>query len=410
MGELLRAQALVERLRPVAVVFQEATLRSKAESKSQLDAGGEIKAFVRQHAAHARNRDASLRLLKGLRGLMDVMLGAELPSDDDSWSDSDDDDRRRDADDGDVQGGGAEAAARARVAARLRAIEQQSTLLESRAQKLQASAGGAGAGPTAATGRAPTAESRDALLRDEGVALVAAASDPPEGSSGARLRALAVLVDALRAEEGSFEFQQTLMQAHQRLGTTTEYSRDNFAYGSTPWQSWLTVHTDPGCTALAAAVARCAEPGSGLPEYVVFGSSLGWLCFYAALTYAVPAVGYEIVEPLVEAAERLRATHCSGSGDEACSIAFHCQDMLQAPLDRCGVLLLTSRCWDKPLAQALHRRLIRDLPAATVVVDYSDDLAKAEGEGEGFEVAGSCVVPVSWDSQQKMHCMVRKAR
>jgi hypothetical protein len=165
---------------------------------------------------------------------------------------------------------------------------------------------------------------------------------------------------------------------------------------------------------LAKAVARCAEPGSSLPEYVVFGSSLGWLCFYAALTYAVPAVGYEIVEPLVETAERLRATHCSGSGDTACSVAFHCQDMLQAPLGRCGVLLLTSRCWDKPLAQALHRRLIRDLPAATVVVDYSDDLAKAEaaegGGGLGFEVVGSCVVPVSWDSQQRMYCMARRRR
>ena len=51
-------------------------MRSKAESQRQLDAeGGEVAAYVRQHAAHVRNRDASLRLLRGLRVVMDVMLG-----------------------------------------------------------------------------------------------------------------------------------------------------------------------------------------------------------------------------------------------------------------------------------------------------------------------------------------------
>ena len=151
--------------------------------------------------------------------------------------------------------------------------------------------------------------------------------------------------------------------------------------------------------------------------------------------------------------------------------------MLTAPLDRCGILLLTSRCWDKPLARALHARcvacqtaclathyqttyvipshrvklhlvcmcvwltscaivssrsshsccrLIRDLPDESVVVDYNDDLAKAmpdtdpgtdpdaavssNSQRESFEVIGSCVVPVSWDSQQRMYVMRRRQR
>jgi hypothetical protein len=149
------------------------------------------------------------------------------------------------------------------------------------------------------------------------------------------MKALSALVTDLRAAEASFDFQRTLMQAHQRLGTTTEYSRDNFAYGSTPWQSWIQLHTDPGCHELATAVRRCAAAGSSLPEYIVFGSSLGWLCFYAALSLSVHAVGYEIVEPLVTQAELLRLRHCS-AGNAACSIDFHCQvsqKTLNSPCD-----------------------------------------------------------------------------
>ena len=305
VGDLLRAQALVERLRPVALAFQEAIVRSKADSQRQLDAdGGEMGAYVRQHAGHVRNRDASLRLLKGLRVVMDVMLGAPVPTDDDSWSDSDSD---------------SEADAISRVVARFRAIEREASLLEKRAKRLARDHAA-----TSMPGNVPTVESRQQLLQIEATALHAASLDPPLGSSAARMKALAVLVADLRAAEASFDFQRTLMQAHQRLGSTTEYSRDNFAYGSTPWQSWIQLHTDPGCRELAVAARRCAAAGSPLPEYVVFGSSLGWLCFYAALSLSVHAVGYEIVEPLVTKAEQMRVQHCcAGAAD--CSIEFHCQ-------------------------------------------------------------------------------------
>ena len=385
-GLLLRAQSLVERLRPVAAAFQAATQRSKAESQRQLESGAEggIASYVRQHAAMARNRDSSVRLLKRLRALMDAMLGGEMPSDDDSWSDSDDD------------GDGAEPASA--LPRRLRAIEQETALLEKRALRLPGAAHGDGASS------APSAESREALLQAETAALQAAAAQPPAASSAESMRALITVVEQLRAVEGSFEFQAAMMRAHQRLDSTTEYSRDNFAYGSTPWQSWLRVHTDPGCEALAAAVKRCAADDSAAPEYTVFGSSLGWLCFYAALTFSVRAVGYEIVEPLVEHAERIRAQHCGRSFPP---IQFHCADMLSAPLDRCGVLLLTSRCWDKPLAQALHAKLIRELPRESVVLDYCADLAEAGGGVDGFKVVGSAVVPVSWDDKQRMVVMQR---
>jgi hypothetical protein len=247
---------------------------------------------------------------------MDVMLGAAVPTDDDSWASSDSD-------------SDSEPDAVSKVAARLCTIEREASLLEKRAQRLSKD------GAIDAAGHVPTVESRQQLLDGEAAALHAATLDPPLGSSAERMKALAVLVADLRVAEASFDFQRTLMQAHQRLGNTTEYSRDNFAYGSTPWQSWIQLHTDPDCHELAAAVRRCAAAGSSLPEYIVFGSSLGWLCFYAALSLSVHAVGYEIVEPLVAKAEQLRLRHCSAS-DAACSIDFHCQvsqQTLKCPRD-----------------------------------------------------------------------------
>lgn len=73
---------------------------------------------------------------------------------------------------------------------------------------------------------------------------------------------------------------------------------------------------------------------------VVWGSSLGWLVFYSALTYGVKSRGVELLEGLcsisVEVAREL--------GVEGAS--FCCGDMLQDGLADAKVLLLASQCWD----------------------------------------------------------------
>jgi hypothetical protein len=40
--------------------------------------------------------------------------------------------------------------------------------------------------------------------------------------------------------------------------------------------------------------------------YMVWGSSLGWLLFYAAATFDVTCVGYELLATLADAAEQVR--------------------------------------------------------------------------------------------------------
>ena len=56
----------------------------------------------------------------------------------------------------------------------------------------------------------------------------------------------------------------------------------------------------------------------GRDEYCVFGSSLGWLCFYGALTFGLRSTGYELVQPLVVLARRLATRHdLLAEGDSA---------------------------------------------------------------------------------------------
>jgi hypothetical protein len=249
--------------------------------------------------------------------------------------------------------------------------------------------------------------SREELLRDEQAALSAATCRPPALSDTPSMRQISHIVGKLRGLEVNHDFQRVLAAAHHQLDRDTEYSRDNFAYGSTPFHSWLRLHSDPASHDLSTAIWRCLAVQSRCPEYVVFGSSLGWLCFYAAFVLGVHAVGFELVAPIVTLAREIAAKHCTPGRHD---VRFHCQDMLTARLDRCGVLFLTSRCWDAALARLVHEKIINELPAESVVVDYSANLADVRIAGQGgFDVVGSCAIPVSWDQCQRMHIMRRAA-
>jgi hypothetical protein len=88
--------------------------------------------------------------------------------------------------------------------------------------------------------------------------------------------------------------------------------KTNFAYGSTPYQTFRAITRFPAvaqalvsCTLLPAQekegaegegdVTLCGGVGGAV---VVWGSSLGWLVFYAALTYGVRSRGVELLEVL----------------------------------------------------------------------------------------------------------------
>lgn len=74
------------------------------------------------------------------------------------------------------------------------------------------------------------------------------------------------------------------------------YSNTNYAYGSTPYSSWLRV--------MDAVQAACSkdpiQPGQ---QYMVWGSSLGWLVIFGWLAFGWPSVGCELLACLVEEAQ-----------------------------------------------------------------------------------------------------------
>ena len=323
------AQALVETLRPLANMFQVACQQSKAtcrELRSHSSKPAEDPALIsasKQYWALIRNRDSCLRLLQALRKLMDIMLGVDpAEMSEDSWSDSSNEGL------GDIDDGGA--LSRATVA-RLKAIRQETSLLVLRAGRLPPA-------PQDSEMSDLGACTRQQNLAAEKESLSAAASQPPLGSDTESIRLLTLVVDHLRQIEVDHSFQSSLAVAHRRLGATTDYSRENFAYGSTPFSSWLKLHTDGGGDALASAVNACSlSSGPHCSEYVVFGSSLGWLCFYAGFALGVRAVGYDLVEPAVELAQTLASQHCIPGRHD---VTFYCKDMLSAPLNRCGIWTL----------------------------------------------------------------------
>lgn len=97
------------------------------------------------------------------------------------------------------------------------------------------------------------------------------------------------VVARLREEEDSLDFQAALLEAQTAAGRTSAYSKDNFAYGSTPYATWRAIMQLP---AVAAALASCLVASKSEPRgraFVVWGSSIGWLVFYASLTYGVRA-------------------------------------------------------------------------------------------------------------------------
>lgn len=215
----------------------------------------------------------------------------------------------------------------------------------------------------------------------EAVALASLVDHPPRGMNQESLLCLRAMVTEMRVLESSVEFHTALLSAHRKLAAERkskdngsdkathdqqlQYSRTNFSYGSTPHSSWLALFQQ--CAPLRAAVddmlALRGVPGS-VDEYCVFGSSLGWLCFYGCLTFGLRCTGYELVQPLVALSRRLAERHNihDGHGPEnAGSVAFHNMDMLDANLQRVRILVLTSHVWDVPLLERLDAKLAKEV-------------------------------------------------
>lgn len=176
---------------------------------------------------------------------------------------------------------------------------------------------------------------------------------------------LKVLVTRLRQQEQQLAFHRGLLKAQRELSNTDSgYSIENFAFGSTPFPTWLNLFTQKP---VLDVIARCSKRATTL---TVFGSSSGSLVFFASLAFGLRSNGVEILEFLHEVAEQTRED-LQISKDKCC---FECADMLAVSVQETSILLLTSQCWDAGLYQQVQHKLEAELQPGTLVIDYKNTL------------------------------------
>ncbi|KAI8470449.1 MAG: hypothetical protein J3K34DRAFT_509624 [Monoraphidium minutum] len=287
-------------------------------------------------------------------------------------------------------------------------------------------------------------QARRAAL-DAELAAVSAAAElaqlPP-----ARAARLVAAVRRLRGAEGGLGFHSRLARAAAAAVDKQGCADDgSFAYGSTPFESWLAIHLHP---AVAAAVAEAMgdplpqplapaqqqqqqqqqgvserqtqhvatpreqeeqqgqqeQQAAGAPRersYMVWGSSTGWLAFYGASAFGWRACrGVELLPCLVDEA-RAAAARLGFQG-----VSFECGDLLASSLEGVAVLQVTEQCWDPDLLRRAAAKAQSELAPGAVVVDYTGGLVSRLGRGRLLAVQE---VAVSWGTVRMHACVMGPA-
>ncbi|GLI66675.1 hypothetical protein VaNZ11_010606 [Volvox africanus] len=206
---------------------------------------------------------------------------------------------------------------------------------------------------------------RAAKLEDEIIAMRAAVAALPSDLP-VNTNTLEAVVRSLSHQEQSLDFHVKLAaEVSERFGHDAAYSVENFSYGSTPYSSWLQVIAAAG-PALGEAMRSSIEGR----EYVVWGSSCGWLVLYGALTYGWRSRGVELLSCLHSCAERV-VTEQGAALPGVKGVRFTCGNLLQDDVSNAWLVVLADQCWDEHLAAAARAKLARELPAGALCVSYS---------------------------------------
>ncbi|KAF0698197.1 Aste57867_11182 [Aphanomyces stellatus] len=198
------------------------------------------------------------------------------------------------------------------------------------------------------------------------------------------------VIQHLRAKEATRAFHVSLLQCQKQLDST--YEASTFAYGSTPFSTWVDLFTMPP---LVECIAEIRAKQSHASSCTVFGSSTGSLVFYTALLCGIPVRGIEILPFLVQVATTTESTF------QVSHATFHCHDMLETDLQHVRLLILTSQCWEARLMKKVVEKLTKELPHTALVLDYTQSLGSLTDGA--FELVHTAVGSVSWHAQHTMY-------
>ena len=246
-------------------------------------------------------------------------------------------------------------------------------------------------------------------------------------AAGADLKSLADVVRRLREHERDVDARATLASEVRRLAANSStpgiepgtapceptYSEDNFAYGSTPFATfWKVIEECPLLAAAMARMASCQQKEYGIfmhqRGFQVWGSSSGWLLFYAAFACKVAGVGYELLGCHVDFANELLYSMLNKLGKPP---VFIKGDVLEIGDVECmpepPVVWLTSQCWDQSLRTRVNDKLTKECVAGSLVVDYGEGVGLG-GCADTWEKVSSTTAAVSWNPTQTFHVYRRK--
>lgn len=212
------------------------------------------------------------------------------------------------------------------------------------------------------------------------------------------------ITDELSRKELDLEWRARVSRDMKRASNDVGYTAENFSYGSTPYSSWVELFK--GCDRLRSKMEEISDASSS-QSYVVWGSSVGWLVFYGALTYErARCKGVEILPELHDTAVRLQREYMAKTGSSE-RVTFLCGDMLNSSLDNAGVVFLTSVCWDESVHRAAAEKLANELSVGALVIDYSDKLSEFQEFGKRH--IHRTQLPVSWNPNQSFYVFEKVA-
>ena len=231
-------------------------------------------------------------------------------------------------------------------------------------------------------------ESRERALQQE----LASLSNLCSISSEHQLKALAIAINELRAKEADVMIHRDLAREVQSIVEETEYEDTNFALGSTPISSIITVLSHP-------AVQQHLRKDRAM----VWGSSMGWIPFYLILAGGFQeVVGIELLATLHQVAVDVKSQIDSLATEYLQGLHIFQNDLLHSDLKGIDLLLLTDWCWDKELVEAATRKIATELSRNTILISYRGL------EDPCLELIAEVAARVSWNPSSKFRVYALK--
>ena len=208
------------------------------------------------------------------------------------------------------------------------------------------------------------------------------------------------VIDAIRTLECTPKFvgdrNHAMHAYHEKMiAESTEvrdYSFINFAYGMVFYHGFHRLFT----THPVAVDAVQRSRGRQL-DWISFGSNVGTETFYAAMTWNLNSVGYDVLCSLVDHSQTFRTQFHLES-----KTMFHCKDALDADLSNAGIIWIDNQSWDEHLTNSIYVKLNQDMIPGAIVIEYAMSDFHAGSElflGDKLDVVGCSKLEVSWDNK-----------